>query len=49
MSVPTVAAAWATTSGGVRRIGAVTAVPTRSRFVTCAIAPSTDQTNDACP
>ena len=44
-----VAAACATISGWMRIVGAVTAVETRIRSVTCAMAPSTDQTNGLWP
>ena len=45
----TVAAAWATIAGCVRIVGHVTAVPTPTRSVACAIAPSTAHTNGDSP
>jgi len=47
--VADVAAACAITAGWMRTVGQVTAVPTGTRSVTCAIAPMTDQTNALCP
>jgi len=44
-----VAAAWATIAGCTRNVGHVTAVPTRSRLVACAIPPITLQTNGLYP
>ena len=44
-----VAAAWASTAGWMRTVGAVTAVVQRTRSVRAAIAPSTLQTNGAWP
>ena len=48
-SCAVVAAAWATIAGCTRRIGQVTPVPTRTRSVAPATAPSTDQTKGLCP
>ena len=45
----TEAAAWATIAGCVRIVGHVTPVPTRSRSVAPAMAPSTAHTNGLCP
>ena len=45
----TVAAACATIAGCVRIVGQVTAVPTPTRSVACAIAPSTAHTNGDSP